>query len=88
MNEEDFLNLVSTYVAEHPQLTAKAILAVQRGTDQALTQALKRAADMEVVASLLAARKYPGSRETVIRKLKQYQGETVLNWDWLTQAPR
>ena len=88
MDRSEFLQLVKVYIEKDPEAAAHVADCVQEGIRSALSGALERAADMEVALAVLAANRYKGKDEIVLSKLKKWEGQTSLGWDWLTKKER
>jgi len=84
MNRDQFLSLVEKYIARDPEAAAQVADFVQIGIRKALSGANERAADMEIVVAVLAAKRYKGRDDIVKQKLLKHEGKTALDWAWLT----
>lgn len=84
MTREQFLQWVRDYIEADPEAAPHVAAYVQRGLNDALTQAYERAADMECALAALAAKRYKGADALVLDKLRKWEGKTALRWDWLT----
>ena len=82
MERSEFLGFVKNYIEIDPEAAAHISDYVQEGLRRALSDALVRAADMEVIAAVALAKKgWPGGRGIIKNKLEQWHGKTSLNWD-------
>lgn len=85
MSREEFLKLVQLYVESDPEVAAHVADFVQAGLSAALRKSNERAGDMEIVVSVLAARRFKDGDALVLSKLKKWEGQTSINWSWLME---
>lgn len=82
MKLQQVLTNIEWFVAKHPDKVSLMQEAIQRGIMTALVAHRDRAADMEVATSVLLMRHKRGyTYETVLSKLRKWQGKTALLWD-------
>lgn len=85
MTRDQFLQHVKLYIESDPEAAAHVADFVQAGLTAALRKTNERAADMEIVMSVLAARRFKDGDALVLAKLQKWEGQTSLNWGWLIE---
>jgi len=84
MEREQFLAYIASYVEKDPESAAYIANYVQVGLRKALDEANQRAADMEIVASIMMyKKKWKGQDELVMSKINKWKNKASLNWDGL-----
>ncbi len=84
MNRDQFLAYVAAYIETDPEAAAYVANYVQAGLRKALDEANQRAADMEIVASVMMYKKrWKGQDELVMSKIRKWKDKASLNWDGL-----
>ena len=86
MTNDEFLMFVRSYVAEHPEVSARVADFASAGLNEALFKAYERAADMEVALVAAVSKKMKGADGLIMDKLKKWEGKTSCRWDWYTSA--
>jgi len=78
----EFLNQVQAYVAKNPEVAPRVTEACSQGINEALSEARQRAADFEVMFTLVSARRFTRSiASVVLNKLTRWKGKTSLVHD-------
>ena len=86
MERAEFLHMVEKYIERDPECAPFVAQHAAIGLKNALSEAYERAADFEVVACVLAARRYPKRMELIKSKVEKWKGRTALNWDQFTEV--
>ncbi|MGV0982607.1 MAG: hypothetical protein ACOYB0_09620 [Polynucleobacter sp.] len=87
MEREQFLAFIASYIESDPEAAAHVANYVQAGLRKALDEANQRAADMEIVASIMMYKKrWKGQDELVMDKINKWKGKANLNWDGLLKV--
>lgn len=83
MSERDeFLYTVREYVKRDPEVAGYIGMAVAEGLRHTLEETRERAADMEIVASVLLERKFKGRDNLIKSKLEKWRNKCAVRWDW------
>jgi hypothetical protein len=88
MNRNEFIAFVRDYVTADPAVAAHIPAAIEAGISANLEEAKDRLAAMEVIAMMLASRKYATTDAVILAKLKELQGKTFCNWDAVIEKLR
>jgi hypothetical protein len=79
-----FLENIKLYVQSDPEIAPYISDFVAKGLKEALDEANQRAADMEIVASVMMyKKKWKGQDELVMSKINKWKNKASLNWDGL-----
>ena len=77
-----FLAEVRSYTESDPECIPELIRALTDGLRAALASSQERAADMEILTSILLERRYPKRDELIKSKLQKWRHKCSLRWDW------
>jgi len=84
-----FLENIKSYVKNDPEIVPYITDFVAKGLKEALDEVNQRAADMEIVASIMMyKKKWKGQDELVMDKINKWKSKASLNWDGLIKESK
>jgi len=73
---------ISEHVKSDPEAASYVADAAAKGLRVAIMQERERAADMEIIASVLLERKFKKRDGLIKSKLNKWKNKCALRWDW------
>jgi len=84
-----FLQSIESFVQIDPEIAPYISDYVAKGLKKALDESNERAADMEIVASIMMyKKKWKGQDELVMDKINKWKYKSSLNWDGLLKETK